>query len=299
MRDLMPEGGPPVELAGLARRRRVHRQHRPETHTQSAESHQPDGADGEIGVPGEDLHSNRRGWLEAVSLRKPVISLLGQIPHVERKKLRLLCVDDQLKPLRPSLLVLTESIEEIERVLVPNIIWIAVERDLKVAATVFDRTDAKLIHPEQTVAPPRFRVELDSLTGEIDRGVVESIASAQLSERVVEFGVSRIVCEDASTRVFEASPISLEIADGGERSERLKRFRVHTQRPFGFGRRVIVFFQLDVELGEENASVDEVRVNPQAAFSELQGFRRTVKVRAPRHTEECARVVRIDTEDGL
>src|SRR6185295_10629574 len=92
----------------------------------------------------------------------------------------LFLADEQLQASHPPRLVALERVEEIQRVLDPDVVGIAGESRLEARAPRVDGTQTELVQPERRVAAPRARVETHGLASEVHGLAVQAVADAEL-----------------------------------------------------------------------------------------------------------------------
>ena len=147
MGQLVPEGRPPVEVAALTRLRRVECYYGTKAHPESAETGETHGSHREVGVRGVRLDAYRVLRRIAVSRRQRVYCLDGECCHRTGEDARLLLVEEEPEPAARGFNrgVVGKCVEQIERVLDPDVVGVAPEGPLQVLARVLDFAEPKLI----------------------------------------------------------------------------------------------------------------------------------------------------------
>ena len=220
VRQLVPQGRAPVELSDRPRGGRVDGGHGPEAGAEAGQPGQAHRAHGEVGVIGIDLDPHRPLRLVAVALGQARVGLFGQGRGVGSEQVRLLAVEQDAKVLGARLAVLRERVEEVQRVLDPDVVGVALERGLEVPAAVLDRAEAELVEAEDAQPTPRAGVERHRLLRERDRLRVEAVARAELGQAVVELGRARVEGQGPALGLREGRLVALQLTRGGERGER-------------------------------------------------------------------------------
>jgi hypothetical protein len=238
-----------VELTGIPGGRRVHGHDRAETHAKRAEPGEPDRADGEVLVVGEDLDPDGRLRPVAVPGGHAVVRFLRDGGDIRREELGFLAVDREHEAGTALDPVGLERVQEVERVHRPRVVPIALEGAFEAGSALVHRADAQPVDAEQLVPAPREGIERDGPFREVDGLSIQAAPDAQLGERRVERCVSWIDREHGLSRAREPLGVSFQEGDPRRERERVQRARVHGQRAFHVGLRLLEVFQLHPEHG--------------------------------------------------
>ena len=288
--DLVPEGAAPVEVADLTCRRRVESEHRAEAHAESAETGQPHGANREVGVRRIDLHPDRRRRLEAVALGERRPGLLRQFDHVGGQQVGLAVVDVELEVLALDLPVVAERVEQVERVLGPDVVGVAREGGFQVGASGLDIAQPELVHAQQSVTAPGLRIDAHRLGGEVARLRVEPVVPAGIGQVVEQIGVAGVVGQHivAETREVLAAP--LEDRRRRQQSPGCERTRIDLQRLLGLLQRLPEPLRLKAEPGLKHPRRNQVRVDLQGRVEDALGPRIAIEPHRSRHRQQRLRM---------
>ena len=172
-----------MKLPARAGRGRVDRHDAPEADAERAEAGEPHRAHGEVGVAREDLDPDGPFDAIAVARLELLERLVGIRGQVRLEQRRLLATDEELQASDALRLVAVEAVEQVERVLGPDVVGIAGEGGLEARPPARDVAEAEQVQSQRGVAAPRAGVETQRFAGELRGLPVETVADAQLRER--------------------------------------------------------------------------------------------------------------------
>ena len=293
VRELVPERGAPVEVSDLARRGRVEGQHRTEAHAQGAQSGEPDRADRKVGVRRIELDPDRRRRLEAVAFDQHGPGLFRQLDHVRRQQFRLALVDMELEVLALDRPVLDERVDEVERVLDPDVVRVAREGRLQVRLPGLDLPQAKLVLAEQSVAAPGPRIQSHGLGREVPRLRVEPVLDTGVGEFVEQVGVARVVRQDAVAHAGELLVPPFDELDRRQHRPRRERFGIGLDRLLRLFAGLPEPLRRQAEPGPEHPGRDQVRVHLQGRVESFGRPRVAVEAHRARHRQQRFRMSRV------
>ena len=253
VRQLVPQGRSPVEHARLTRVRRIDRHDAAEAGAKRAQqAGQPEVADGEVVVVGEDLDEDWTGRIDAVESRQLRQSLRRQRHHVRPQHRRLggIETDGQLPRLdRGELVERVEQRQEIER---DDVVAVQLERRIERLAGRGFIAGTKQVHAEIRLGTSVRGVRRDRLPREVDR-VVEPIAPGEQGGRhPIDLAVCRVDGVDVFELGLEVVGPPVYVGIGRQQAMRRQARRVQFQRARDFPARGGRLPLLEQEIGEEN-----------------------------------------------
>src|SRR5262245_42673590 len=260
VRVLVPERAPPVDLS-VARRRRIQRDDLAEADTQRAEPRQAERANGEVFVVRENFDCDRRARREFVFRREFGFCLVQQLDGVWGQDVTLFRVglDNEIAVFR--LAVLFHSVEQVERVLGPDVERVALERLLYGRASLFDLAQAQQAHSQSQMRRPLVGRELQRLDQEGDGFAVAARLGGEMGHRLVKRSVSRVDAERRFDLVIEVALFVLQPEHRRAQAVGFERIGVDLQRLFDQLCRRLEAFGFEVDCGGEGLGLYVVRID--------------------------------------
>ena len=240
-----------------------------------------------------DLDANGRRRFKAVALGQRRPGLLRQFDHVGGQQFRLAIVDVELEVLALDFPVLAERVEQVERVLRPDVVRIASEGSLEVRPSGLDIPQPELVHAQQSVAPPGLWVDPHGLGREVPRLWIKPVVDAGVGEVVEQVGIARIVGEHAVAEGRKVLVATLQERGRSEQGLGGERTRVDLERLLRLFSRLREALGLKPETGPEHARRNQVRVDLQSGVQHALGSGVAVEAHRLRHREQRLRVTGI------
>src|SRR5262245_58410382 len=260
VRVLVPERAPPVELS-VARRGRILRDDLAEADPQRAEPRQAERANGEVIVVREDFDCDRGARREFVFRREFGLCLVQQLGGVWGQDVTLLSVglDDEIAVFR--LAVLFHRVEQVERVLGPEVERVALERLLYGRAPLFDLAQAQQSHSQGKMRRPLVGRKRQGLIQEGDGFTVAPRLGGEMGHRLVKRSVSRVDAERRPDLVIEVALFVLQPEHRRAQAVGFERIWVDLQRLVDQLCRRLEAFGFEVDCCGEGLGLDVVRID--------------------------------------
>src|SRR5215510_9278687 len=261
VRVLVPERAPPVEQLSVARRGRILRDDLAEANPQRAKPRKAERADGEVFVIGENLDGDRGARREFIFRREFGLCLVQQLGGVWDQDVTLLSVslDDEIAVFR--LAVLFHRVEQVERVLCPEVERVALERLLYGGASLFDLAQAQQAHSQGQVRRPLVGRKRQGLIQEGDGFAVAARLGGEMGYRLVKRSVSRVDAERRFDLVIEVALFVLQPEHRRAQAVGFERIEVDLQRLFDQLCRRLEAFGFEVDCGGEGLGLYVVRID--------------------------------------
>ncbi len=112
-----------------------------------------------------------------------------------------------MKPGRADLDVLPDDIEQVERVLGPQVIRVSGKGRFQITPALGDGPGAKAVQASEGVSPPGQRVQLHRFSRKIDRLLVEASPGRSSGQGAEKGRVTRIDSEGAVTSLDETGGV--------------------------------------------------------------------------------------------
>ena len=222
------------------------------------------------------------------------VGLLREIVDILTEQRVLAAVQDKAEITPVCLHVAVEGIRQLQRIFNPDIVRVPGEGTFQAGAAGLDLPEPQLVHSEQTMTPPRLRIELHGLLRKFFGFPVESALRRYLRKRGVKIGVVRIQCHDLLFDARELLRVAFKKADHAEHGQGLERYRVDLECELRLLPGVAVLLQLDKQLRHEYPCGHLVRIDEQRLQCGLHRLRRIIEVLAARQTKQRARVSVVD-----
>jgi hypothetical protein len=293
VRELVPQGRAPVELADPSGRGGVHGQDAPKAHPEYADARQSGRPHGEVGVARVELEPHRGGWLVAVAFHQLRVGLLSQRRCVRLEQVRLVVSQEDREVLGPHRHVPVVRVQQIQRVLVPDVERIPGERLLKSFPRLLDATEPQQVDAKDPQASPRPGVHGHRLPSQLHGLGIPPLIYRELRDGIEQLGVARIQLERLGTHVLEPARIARQVMGGRQHRAGLQRGRVDVEGSLRSLPGVVVAFGAQMQARQEDEAWDVVRVHLEGLLHGLPHAGLTVEPEQTRQAHEGVRMIRV------
>src|SRR6185295_1834097 len=167
VRELVPQRAAPVELARVARRRAVHRDHLSEANSERAQSRQPQRAHGKVFVIRKDLNRDRRARREMILSGELLVRFFDEVRGVDGKRSVFLWLGLDEKRTANGIDIILHRVEQIERVLGPHVERIALEGSLEFRSAFVDLANTQQLDSELSSRAPKIWRQLERAAAKV------------------------------------------------------------------------------------------------------------------------------------
>ena len=181
-------------LVALALAIPAHAHAHPEAHAQRAKSGQSHGTHREVGVIPIELEPDRRGRLVAVAHRERIVRLLQQRHDVQRQQLRFVRRGHHTEASAIDRAERLHLVEQVERVLVPQVERIERERPFQRGAPGIHLPDAQLVRAQHPIRRHVQRVVARGALRQCHRFGVPTLPHRRFGQLRVERRRRRLQC---------------------------------------------------------------------------------------------------------